>query len=101
MTLNGTAKQYAFFSFLDWSGRNDRVLFLFCALGSLAKGIFLTGTALLRAENLPTRRAGHLNGGILIEGDTHIAGDDRVDRKIGRPSLPAVRSWGFSASLAS
>lgn len=86
--------------FRDWSGRNDRVLFLFCALGSLAKGIFLTGTALLRAENLPTRRAGHLNGGILIEGDTHIAGDDRVDRKIGRPSLPALRSWGFSASLA-
>ena len=89
------------FSFLDWSGEKRSSVIPFLCAWLFGKRNILDGNGLLlRAENLPTRRAGHLNGGILIEGDTHIAGDDRVDRKIGRPSLPALRSWGFSASLA-
>lgn len=87
--------------FRDWSGEKRSSVIPFLCAWLFGKRNILDGNGLLlRAENLPTRRAGHLNGGILIEGDTHIAGDDRVDRKIGRPSLPALRSWGFSASLA-
>lgn len=49
MTLNGTAKQYAFFSFLDWSGEKRSSVIPFLCAWLFGKRNILDGNGLVES----------------------------------------------------